>query len=64
MPRHYCVPERPAIAVRSASGEMFTRDWSARFVYQLRRDIEDYVCGEKHGPVQQGHPAAGRPRGE
>lgn len=33
--------------------EMFTRDWSARFVYRLRNDvrIEDYVCGEKHRDI-------------
>jgi hypothetical protein len=41
---------------------MFTRDWSARFVYALRNDIqlEDYVCGEKHRDLSrvkgvQGH---------
>jgi len=30
--------------------DMFTRDFSARFVYQQRNDIrlQDYVCGEKH----------------
>jgi len=29
---------------------VFTKDWSARFVYQARPDIRimDYVCGEKH----------------
>ena len=29
---------------------VFTKDWSARFVYQPRSDIRmmDYVCGEKH----------------
>ena len=33
--------------------EMFTRDWSARFVYQQRNDIrlQDYVCGEKHRDI-------------
>ena len=33
--------------------EMFTRDWSARFVYRLHNDvrIEDYVCGEKHRDI-------------
>ncbi len=33
--------------------EMFTREWSARFVYDLRNDvrIEDYVCGEKHRDI-------------
>jgi hypothetical protein len=41
---------------------MFTKDWSARFVYQARSDIRimDYACGEKHrdlSPVKgvQGH---------
>jgi hypothetical protein len=34
---------------------MFTRDWSARFVYASRSDIqlEDYVCGEKHRDLSQ-----------
>jgi hypothetical protein len=28
----------------------YTRDWEARFTYQLRDDVwlEDYVCGERH----------------
>ena len=32
---------------------MFTKDWSARFVYQLRNDlrIQDYVCGEPHRDI-------------
>jgi hypothetical protein len=32
---------------------MFTRDWSARFVYILRNDIrlQDYVCGEQHRDI-------------
>ena len=41
---------------------VFTKDWSARFVYQPRSDIRmmDYACGEKHrdlSPVKgvQGH---------
>ena len=31
----------------------FTRDWSARFVYDQRTDIrlQDYVCGEKHRDI-------------
>lgn len=35
--------------------EMFTRDWSARFVYQLRNDIrlQDFVCGEMHRDISQ-----------
>jgi len=42
--------------------DMFTRDWSARFVYQQRSDLrlQDYVCGEKHRDLSsvrgiQGH---------
>jgi hypothetical protein len=42
--------------------DMFTRDWSARFVYQQRSDLrlQDYVCGEKHRDISsvrgvQGH---------
>ena len=33
--------------------EMFTRSWSARFVYDLHPEIriEDYVCGEKHRDI-------------
>ena len=33
--------------------QMFTREWSARFVYDLRNDVrlEDYVCGEKHRDI-------------
>lgn len=33
--------------------DMFTRDWSARFVYQQRNNIriQDYVCGEKHRDI-------------
>ena len=30
--------------------EYYSRDWQARFVYNLRNDVrlEDYVCGEPH----------------
>ena len=33
--------------------EYYTRDWQARFVYNLRNDlrIEDYVCGEPHRDI-------------
>jgi hypothetical protein len=33
--------------------EMYTKDWSARYVYDLRNDvhIEDYVCGEPHRDI-------------
>ena len=41
---------------------VFTKDWSARFVYQSRPDIRmmDYACGEKHRDLSsvkgvQGH---------
>jgi hypothetical protein len=41
---------------------VFTKDWSARFVYQARTDIRimDYACGEKHRDLSsvkgvQGH---------
>jgi hypothetical protein len=32
---------------------MFTKDWSARFVYTQRNDlrIQDYVCGEPHRDI-------------
>jgi len=34
---------------------MFTKDWSARFVYSLRNDtrIQDFVCGEKHRDISK-----------
>jgi hypothetical protein len=30
--------------------EYYSRDWQARFVYTLRKDvrIEDYICGFEH----------------
>jgi hypothetical protein len=33
--------------------EYYSRDWQARFVYTLRRDvrIEDYVCGHEHRDI-------------
>ena len=33
--------------------QYYTRDWQARFVYNLRNDIrlEDYVCGEEHRDI-------------
>jgi hypothetical protein len=35
--------------------EMFTKPWSARFVYDLHPEvrIEDYVCGEKHRDISK-----------
>jgi hypothetical protein len=33
--------------------QYYTRDWQARFVYQLRNDVrlQDYVCGEPHRDI-------------
>ncbi|HEX3484192.1 MAG TPA: hypothetical protein VHT51_03970 [Micropepsaceae bacterium] len=41
--------------------DMFTRDWSARYVYNLRNDIrlQDYVCGEKHRDLSSVRGVAG-----
>jgi hypothetical protein len=35
--------------------EMFTKPWSARFVYDLHPEVrlEDYVCGEKHRDISK-----------
>jgi hypothetical protein len=42
--------------------DMFARDWSARFVYQLRNDVrlQDYVCGEKHRDITSVRGVKGR----
>lgn len=42
--------------------DMFTRDWSARFVYALRNDIrlQDYVCSEKHRDISSVRGVQGR----
>jgi hypothetical protein len=42
--------------------DMFTRDWSARFVYQQRNDVrlQDYVCGEKHRDISSVRGVKGR----
>lgn len=42
--------------------DMFTRDWSARFVYTQRNDIrlQDYVCGEKHRDISSVRGVKGR----
>src|ERR1700726_4860951 len=42
--------------------DMFMRDWSARFVYQLRNDVRltDYVCGEKHRDISSVRGVQGR----
>jgi hypothetical protein len=41
--------------------EYYSRDWQARFVYNLRNDVrlEDYVCGEPHRDLS---PVAGARR--
>ena len=41
---------------------VFTKDWSARFVYQLRNDVrlQDYVCGEKHRDISSVRGVKGR----
>jgi hypothetical protein len=48
--------------------DYYTRDWSARFTYQLRNDvrIEDYVCGEPHRDIShiQGIAEARRQRSQ
>ena len=42
--------------------DMFTRDWSARFVYRQRNDLrlQDYVCGEKHRDISSVRGVKGR----
>jgi hypothetical protein len=41
------------IVITVHDGEYYTRDWQARFVYDLRNDlrIEDYLCGEEHRDI-------------
>jgi hypothetical protein len=35
--------------------QYYTRDWQARFVYELKNDVrlEDYVCGEPHRDISR-----------
>jgi hypothetical protein len=43
-------PTQLEIVVTVHDPDYYTRDWQARFVYTLRKDVmlEDYVCGEPH----------------
>ncbi len=43
-------PTELVIVVTVRDPGYYTRDWQARFVYTLRKDVrlEDYVCGEPH----------------
>jgi len=46
-------PTELEILITVHDPEYYTRDWQARFVYNLRNDlrIEDYVCGEPHRDI-------------
>jgi len=46
-------PTQLEIVVTVHDPELYTRDWQARFVYNLRNDlrIEPYVCGEPHRDI-------------
>jgi len=46
-------PTQLEILVAVHDPEYYTRDWQARFLYNLRNDlrIEDYVCGEQHRDI-------------
>jgi hypothetical protein len=46
-------PTELEILITVHDPEYYTRDWQARFVYNLRSDlrIEDYVCGEPHRDI-------------
>ena len=46
-------PTQLEIVVTLHDPQYYTRDWDARFVYQLRNDVrlEDYVCGEPHRDI-------------
>jgi hypothetical protein len=43
-------PTQLEVVVTVRDPDYYTRDWQARFVYNLRNDVrlEDYVCGEPH----------------
>jgi len=55
-------PTQLEIVVTVHDPDLYTRDWSARFVYNLRNDlrIEPYVCGEQHRDIS-GIPGVRRP---
>jgi hypothetical protein len=46
-------PTQLEIVITVHDPDYYTRDWQARFVYNLRSDlrIEDYVCGEVHRDI-------------
>jgi len=46
-------PTQIEIVVTIHDPDYYTRDWQARFVYNLRNDVrlEDYVCGEPHRDI-------------
>ena len=46
-------PTQLEVMITVHDPEYYTRDWQARFVYNLRNDlrIEDYLCGEEHRDI-------------
>ena len=46
-------PTELEITITVRDPAYYTRDWQARFVYTLRRDVklEDYICGEPHRDI-------------
>ena len=46
-------PTQLEVVITVHDPEYYTRDWQARFVYELRNDlrIEDYLCGEEHRDI-------------
>ena len=46
-------PTELEVLVTVHDTENYTRDWQARFLFNLRNDlrIEDYVCGEEHRDI-------------
>jgi hypothetical protein len=46
-------PTQLEVVITVADPEYYTREWQARFVYNLRNDlrIEDYLCGEEHRDI-------------
>jgi hypothetical protein len=46
-------PTELEVVITVRDPEYYTRDWQARFVYNLRYDlrIQDYVCGEEHRDI-------------
>ena len=46
-------PAQLEIVITVHDAEYYTRDWQARFVYDLHNElrIEDYLCGEEHRDI-------------